>query len=186
MGTTMELTFEKVLEAFDAALELVEDPEQRTRLTRVIQASQASVERATQDLVAGLVEEVNTKLGESQIELRHTQNGLDISVVAAPTETPDEDSDGPWRYADSEVEKVTLRVPVELKDRASNSAKESGLSLNAWFTRLLARELHEPGLEPEPEHRRERRRERGHERRAKRHARRGGREGGSLKGWIGQ
>ena len=60
MGTTMELTFEKVLEAFDAALELVEDPEQRTRLARVIQASQPSVERATQDLVAELVEEIST------------------------------------------------------------------------------------------------------------------------------
>lgn len=176
----MELTFESVLEAFDAALELVEDEEQQQRLQRVIQASRASVERATQDLVASVVDEVNSDLGgRAHVDLRYTAHGLDLSVVAnAPA--GDGEDDEAWQYADSEVEKVTLRVPVELKDRASRAAKESGISVNAWFIRLLARELREPRADSEG--REDRREGRGRKRRGHRP----GQGGGSLKGWIGQ
>lgn len=182
----MTITFESVLNAFDTALELVEDPEQRDRLQRVIDASQASVERAAQDLVAGMIEEVNADLVGATIELRHTANGLEVSVSREAADPIDPDE--PWRYADSELEKVTLRLPVELKDRATNAAKEAGVSVNAWFTRLLARELREPADDP-PEEDGDRRAGRGHraghERRGRRKERRS-RGGSSLKGWIGQ
>jgi hypothetical protein len=179
----MELTFDSVLEAFDAALELVEDEEQQQRLQRVIVASRASVERATQDLLAGVLEEVNGELdGRARVDLRYTASGISVSVETKGTATPEAGEDEAWLFGDSELEKVTLRLPVELKDRASSAAKEAGLSANAWFTRLLARELREPRDEAdEGASRREGRKGRGSQRR--RNSRHGG---DSLKGWIGQ
>lgn len=176
----MELTFETVMDAFDAALELVDDDDQREKLTRVIAASRASVERATQDLVAGVVDEVNANLsGRARVDLRVTPEGLEINVTTerAAVEGEDEES---WQFGESEVEKVTLRVPVELKDRATGAAKESGMSLNAWFTRLLARELREP----KPDEPRREARSRRRDRREGRGGRKG--HGNSLKGWIGR
>ena len=173
----MELTFETVLEAFEAALELVDDDEQREKLSRVIAASRASVERATQDLVAGVVDEVNAELGgRARVDLRYTSDGLEVTVTTDGAAIEGE-GDEPWQFGDGEVEKVTLRVPVELKDRATNAAKESGMSLNAWFTRLLARELREPAAAEPRRESRSRRRERRKDRKGR---------GGSLKGWIGQ
>jgi len=180
----MELQFESVVRALDAALELVEDEEQRARLRRVIGASRASVERASQDVLAQVVADINERLaGRARVDLRHTPGGVEVSV-APYTPAADLDEDEPWEFADSELEKLTLRVPVELKDRATAAAKESGLSVNAWFTRLLARELRTPGpgtdLEDEGEDEDQSgRRGRG------RHRRRHGR-GASLKGWVGQ
>lgn len=179
----MELTFDSVLDAFDAALELVEDEEQQQRLRRVIVASRASVERATQDLLAGVLEEVNGELGgRARVDLRYTASGISVSVDASGSTVAEGGEDEAWLFADSELEKVTLRLPVELKDRASSAAKEAGLSANAWFTRLLARELRQPRDESdEGESRREGRKGRGSHRRT--HSRHGG---DSLKGWIGQ
>ncbi|HJN92420.1 MAG TPA: hypothetical protein QGF05_06805 [Dehalococcoidia bacterium] len=175
-----------MLEAFDAALELVEDEGQQERLRRVIQASQASVERATQDLLAGVLEEVNSELaGRARVDLRYTAAGISVSVVSNAA-AAEGDEDEAWLFSDSELEKVTLRLPVELKDRASSAAKETGLSANAWFTRLLARELREPrddSEEREPS-RKKRKGRRGHL--GGHNRREQGRHGDSLKGWIGQ
>jgi len=178
----MELTFDSVLDAFDAALELVEDEEQQQRLQRVIVASRASVERATQDLLAGVLEEVNSELGgRARVDLRYTASGISVSVETNGSAAPEGGEDEAWLFGDSELEKVTLRLPVELKDRASSAAKEAGLSANAWFTRLLARELREPRDDSDDgESRRDGRKKRGSRRRQSRHG------GDSLKGWIGQ
>ena len=83
----MELTFEAVLEAFDAALELVDDDEQREKLSRVVAASGASVERATQDLVAAVIDEVNADLGGRSASICATHR-TDWRSQSRPTARP--------------------------------------------------------------------------------------------------
>ena len=41
----------------------------------------------------------------------------------------------------ADAEKLTLRLPSELKDRASTAAAADGLSLNSWIVRAIARQL---------------------------------------------
>ena len=51
--------------------------------------------------------------------------------------------------AEGEVEKITLRIPAELKDLATEAAAKAGLSVNSWFVRVLARALRSAET-PEP------------------------------------
>lgn len=174
----MEINFNSVLDAFTAALELIEDEEQRKRTARVIQASRASVERSVQDLLAGIIDEVNEGLeGRAHVDLRYEPTGFRVDIHAGPP-AGDEADEAAWAFADGDVEKLTLRIPVELKDRAAGAAKEAGLSVNAWFIRLLARELRGQGVEDAGADSPRGRRRHG------RHGRGGGR-GRSLKGFIG-
>jgi hypothetical protein len=171
----MRIRIENVLEAFDQALDLVEDEQQRDRFSRVIAASRASVERAVDDLVAEVTSDINEALGEeTQVDLTYGADGISVDVTQAPSD--DDDADETLSFSEGETEKLTLRLPAELKDRATGAAAEAGYSLNAWIVRVLAREL-----SGDRDGRRGRRR-RGRGRRGERGER--GR-GAQLRGWIG-
>ena len=165
----MKIRIEAILEAFDGALNLVEDEQQRDRFSRVLSASSASVERAVDDLVAEITTEINEALGdEAHVDLTYGSDGITVDVTHSES-TRDEDVDETLSLSEGEVEKLTLRLPGELKDRATGAAAEAGYSLNQWIVRVLAREL-----SGDRSRRRGRRRER----------RRG--RGSELRGWIGQ
>ncbi|MEE8421463.1 MAG: toxin-antitoxin system HicB family antitoxin [Dehalococcoidia bacterium] len=169
----MRVRIENILEAFDHALELVEDEHQRDRFSRVIAASRASVERAVDDLVAEVTSDINEALGDDvQVDLSYGADGISVDVTQAPSDD-DDDADETLSLSEGETEKLTLRLPAELKDRATGAAAEAGYSLNAWIVRVLAREL------SGDRDGRRRRSRRGRGRRADR-----GR-GAQLRGWIG-
>lgn len=167
----MRVRIESILEAFDHALDLVEDEQQRDRFSRVIAASRASVERAVDDLVAEVTSDINEALGdEVQVDLSYGADGISVDVTQAPADD-DDDADETLSLSEGETEKLTLRLPAELKDRATGAAAEGGYSLNAWIVRVLARELA---------------RDRG--RRGRRRGRAGSADrgrGAQLRGWIG-
>ncbi len=163
----MKIRIEAILEAFDGALGLVEDEQQRDRFSRVLSASSASVERAVDDLIAEVTGEINEALGDDvRVDLTYGSDGITVDVTQAPSD--DDDPDETLSLSEGEVEKLTLRLPAELKDRATGAAAEAGHSLNAWIVRVLARELAGD---------RRRRRGRGRERSRGR--------GSELRGWIG-
>jgi hypothetical protein len=165
----VQIRIEGILEAFDEALELVEDEQQRERFARVLAASRASVERSVHELVAGVAEEVNEALGDRvQVNLTYGSEGATINVSAPPLE--EDEDDETLSFRGDEVEKLTLRLPPELKERATGAAAQAGVSLNSWIVRVLARELAGGG---------------GAGRRGGRGGRRRGRGAARLKGWIG-
>lgn len=168
----MQIRIEGILEAFDEALELVEDEQQRERFARVLAASRASVERSVHDLVASVAEDVNEALGDRvQVNLTYGSEGATINVSAPPAEEDEDgEDDETLSFRGDEVEKLTLRLPPELKERATGAAAQAGVSLNSWIVRVLARELAGGG---------------GAGRRGGRGGRRRGRGAARLKGWIG-
>ncbi len=166
----MRIEVGSVFEAFDAALLLIQDEDERERFERVVAASGDSVRNAVHDIVRHVVDEVNDAAdGAIVVSLAYGADGLDLAV---DTPTPEESSDDErvvaFTFDDGEVERLTLRLPAELKEMAARHADSSGVSLNTWLTRLVS---HEAG-----------RRERGEQRRGRRR-RRG--SGQSMKGWIG-
>lgn len=165
----MRIEVGPVIDAFDAALQLIQDEDERQRFQRVLEASSDSVRGAVHDIVSQVVGEVNEVAdGAVRVALAYGADGLDLTVdVPTPEETSDDDDVLHITFDDSEVERLTLRLPAELKELAARHADSSGVSLNTWLTRLVS---HEAG-----------RRERGERRRGRR--RRGA--GQSMKGWIG-
>lgn len=165
----MHIRTDGIFEAFDAALDLVENEEQRARVRRILDASRDSVQRAVHDIVGGVVHEVNdTAAGSLRADLIYGPDGLELNVTTPdPAEPRDADAAVEIDFDASEIERLTLRLPAELKEIAASAAEGAGVSLNTWLTRLVTQEAG-----------RTRRRERG------RH-RRGDGGGQSLKGWIG-
>lgn len=165
----MKIRIEAILDAFDGALNLVEDEQQRDRFSRVLSASSASVERAVDDLIAEITGEINEALGDDiRVDLTYGSDGVSVEVTQSESAADDE-VDETLSLSEGEVEKLTLRLPAELKDRATGTAAEAGYSLNQWIVRVLARELSGERSA------RSRRRGRGSERR----------RGSALRGWIG-
>ena len=164
----MQIRTDRIFEAFDASLELIDDAEQRDRMRRILDAGRDSVQRAVHDLISEVAAEVNAAAaGSVRADLVYAPDGLELQVTTSdPAERPDTGPDIEIDFDASEIERLTLRLPAELKEIAASAAEGAGVSLNTWLTRLVSQEAG-----------RSRRRERGRHRR--------GDGGQSLKGWIG-
>ena len=160
----MEFTTESIFQALKSPLAVVDSPERRTQLEDYVDAARLPLERSVFDLLSNFAEAVDAEVSSHyQVALSYRPGVLDLQVQASEqAEQPEE----PWSLAEGEVEKITLRIPAELKDLASEAAARSGLSVNSWFVRVLASALRR-AEEPEERHRRR------------------GRRGQRLTGWVG-
>ena len=160
----MEFTTDSIFQALKSPLAVVDSPERRTQLEDYVEAARLPLERSVFDLLSNFAEAVDSEVSSHyQVTLSYRPGVLDLQVRASePAEQPEET----WSLAEGEVEKITLRIPAELKDLASEAAAKSGLSVNSWFVRVLARALRR-AEEPEERHRRR------------------GRRGRRLTGWVG-
>ena len=160
----MEFTTESIFQALKSPLAVVDSPERRTQLEDYVDAARLPLERSVFDLLSNFAEAVDSEVSSHyQVTLSYRPGVLDLQVrPSEPAEQPEET----WSLAEGEVEKITLRIPAELKDLASEAAAKSGLSVNSWFVRVLARALRS-AEEPEERHRRR------------------GRRGRRLTGWVG-
>lgn len=166
----MEFTTETIFEALKGPLGVVDNPERRTQIEGYIEAARLPLERSVFDLLSEFARAVNDEVtSHYEVSLGYQPGVLDLEVRhREPSEPPEQT----WTLAEGEVEKITLRIPAELKDLATQAAAKASLSVNAWFVRVLARALRSAEA-PEPAEVRHR----GH--------RRGGRAGRRLTGWIG-
>ena len=160
----MEFTTESIFQALKSPLAVIDSPERRSQLEDYVDAARLPLERSVFDLLSQFAEAVDTEVSSHyQVTLSYRPGVLDLQVRASePAEQPEET----WSLAEGEVEKITLRIPAELKDLASEAAARSGLSVNSWFVRVLARALRR-AEEPDERHRRR------------------GRRGQRLTGWVG-
>ncbi len=136
----MQLRTDPLLQAFDDALALIEDDDQRERFSRVLAASRPAVDRAAVDLVGDVVDTINEALGdEARVQLTVASDGVSVAVTR-----PDADVDdtAPSLAATTEeMERLTLRLPAEVKAQATTIAAEAAMSLNTWIVRSIARAL---------------------------------------------
>jgi hypothetical protein len=169
----MEFQTEPVFQSLKSLLAVVENAERRRQLEDYIDAARVGLDRALFDVLSRFAEGVNDQVAAHyEVSLNYRPGVLDLDV--RPRE-PGEPAGDVWSTAEGDVEKITLRIPGELKELATEAAAKSGLSVNAWFVRVLARALRGADVaEPHREARREQRRDMRH-----------GHTGSHLTGWVG-
>ena len=136
----MRIDIAPILTAFDDALALIEDGQQRARLERVLRAAAPAVEAAAVALVRSAAAEVNEASGGAVCaEVVHTADGPELRVEALSPMEPSSTAPD-LEFDASEIERLTLRLPAELKEIAAIAAEQAGVSLNAWLTRVVSQE----------------------------------------------
>lgn len=167
-----EFTTESVYEALRSLLGIVDSPERRKQVEDYIEAARMPLDSSVSELLSRFTDAINTEVSAHyDVSLGYRPGVLNLEVRARE---PSEQAEETWSLGEGEVEKITLRIPAELKELATEAAAKAGLSVNSWFVRVLARALRSAqGLEPpEPPETGRRRRRRG-------------RPGQRLSGWIG-
>jgi hypothetical protein len=120
-----------------------------------------------------VVGSIDEQVGEHyRIRLAYRPGGLTVEVE----EKTGNGDEARWASLEGDIEKITIRIPAELKDLATQAAQRGGTSANSWFVKALARALRasEAAQQPPSWSQGERHR---HEDR--------GRRGARFTGWVG-
>ena len=166
-----EFKTDEIFEALKNPLGVIDNPERQDQIKEYIEAARVSVERSVFDLLSKFADAVNQEVSAHyEVTLNYKPGVLDLDVRRREDAEPDVEA---WSMSDGEVEKITIRVPSELKEMAADAAKKASISANSWFVRQLARSVRGSDIDVTVETRGRRHR-----------GRRKGR-GGKLSGWVG-
>ena len=148
---SIEFRTDPVFEALKSPLGLVEDPERRQAFERYVEAARYPLERAVFDLLSQLVTAADEQVSDRyHLRLSYTPGALKLDVEPVPGAADAESADDvPDWSADGETEKITIRIPAELKDLATQAAASAGVSANSWFVRAMARAVRAMDERPE-------------------------------------
>ena len=165
---TDDIRTDPVFDALRQPLALVENEDRRRSLEAYLEAARPQLDRALFDLMSQLVQSIDEKTGgQYRIRLAYRQGGLGLEIE----EKVQEGDEARWTTLEGDVEKITIRLPAELKDMATEAASQAGTSANTWFVKALARALRNTeSRTPQPAEWRDERR----------HSR-----GSRLQGWVG-
>lgn len=167
-----EFTTDSIFEALRSLLAVIDNEERRKQIEAYIDAARSPLERAVFDLLSQFAQSVNSQVSAHyKINLSYKPGLLDVEVAAVE---PGARADETWSFAEGDVEKITLRIPAELKELATEAASKASLSANSWFLRMLARALRNAEVSESDEERHSHH---------KRHGRHG--PGQRLSGWVG-
>lgn len=165
-----ELRTDPIFDALRQPLALVESEERRRAIETYIEAARVPLERAVFDLMSQLAAAVDERVGEQyRVRLAYRPGGLAVEV----DERAGNGEEARWAAMEGDVEKITIRIPAELKDLAQQAASSAGTSANTWFVKALARAVRNIDVQAAPP-------PRGWEER-----RRGPGRGSRLSGWVG-
>ncbi len=164
-----EIRTEPVFDALKQPLALIESDERRRAIETYVEAARLPLERAVFDLMAQVAQAIDEKVGgHYRVRLSYRPGGLAVEV----DERAGNGEEAQYSALEGDVEKITIRIPAELKDLAQQAASKAGTSANTWFVKALARAVRnievQTTSEP-PSWREERRRARG----------------SRLSGWVG-
>ena len=167
-----ELRTEPIFDALKQPLALIESDERRRAIETYIEAARIPLERAVHDLMSQMAQAVDEKVNSHyRVRLSYKPGGLEVEIDEKIGGNGEE---AQWSTAEGDVEKITIRIPAELKNLAQQAASKAGTSANTWFIKALARAVRNidvqtappPPAPPFSEHRR--------------HGR-----GSRLSGWVG-
>ena len=135
----MPIDFHDIANASKKALNLVDDAERRRVIEEFVESTGPLVEAAARDAFQNLLDEINEQLAP-HARIRLIQEG---TRLAADVVTLGEERRRGWTlHLDSDtVSKVLLRMPSNVKERATESAQKAGVSLNSWTVDILERAL---------------------------------------------
>lgn len=170
-----ELRTEPVFDALKQPLALIESDDRRRAIETYIEAARIPLERAVHDLMSQMASSIDEQVAQHyKVRLNYQPGGLQVEVDAkAPAAGEDPQA---FSTAEGDVEKITIRIPAELKDLAQQAASQAGTSANTWFVKALARAVRNIDVQtaPPPPSSDQWREEKKH----------GGR-GSRLSGWVG-
>jgi hypothetical protein len=133
-----ELRTEPVFDALKQPLALIESDERRRQIEAYLETARVPLERSVFDLMSQLVQAVDEKTGDHyRIRLAYRSGGLGLEIEE---KVHDGDAER-WSALEGDVEKITIRIPAELKDLAQQAAARAGTSANSWFIKALGRAL---------------------------------------------
>ncbi len=166
-----ELRTEPVFDALKQPLALIESDERRRAIETYIEAARTPLERAVHDLMSQLAQAVDERVSAHyRVRLNYLPGGLSFEV----DEKSGNGEEAQYSALEGDVEKITIRIPAELKDLAQQAASKAGTSANTWFVKALARAVRNIEVQtappPPPGWRQERR---------------GPGRGSRLSGWVG-
>ena len=171
MADARELRTEPVFDALKQPLALVESDERRRAIETYIEAARVPLERAVHDLMSELAHAVEERIGEHyRLRLAYQPGGLTLEV---DEKTQNNGEEAAFATLEGDVEKITIRIPAELKDLATQAAARAGTSANTWVVKAMARAVRNMEAQQQQQ---ESRGEWRHERRGR---------GSRLSGWVG-
>lgn len=169
-----ELRTEPVFDAFKQPLALIDNDDRRRQIEAYVEAARTPVERAVFDVMSELVHAIDERVGEHyRVRLAYRPGGLGLEIE----EKVQNGDEARWTALEGDVEKITIRIPAELKDLATQAAAQAGTSANSWFVKALARAIKSHGGGPGPAEPTGRWGDRPDDR--------GGKRGSRFTGWVG-
>ena len=187
------IDFAPLLAGLDQPLELLGDSPRRQELKAYVNAARPHVERAAFDVLSQAVTAFNDASPEIRARLEYSGGSLQLAFDRPAEREPPETA-----FSD-DLERVTLRLPKELKEIIDRVAGSAAMSANNWYVRELSRTISRHVDESVRQAWREHREARRAQRNATHHQPDGDREdggetrrrgfnrgrGGSLKGFVG-
>jgi predicted DNA-binding protein len=128
------LDLSALLTGLEQPLQLIDSPQRRLELQAYVAAARPQVERAAFDLLSAAVAAFNDANRETQARLDYDITGLHLTVEPLNSGPAPEAS-----FSDGDPERVTLRLPKELKEVIDSLASRRGMSSNNWYVRELSR-----------------------------------------------
>jgi hypothetical protein len=92
------------------------------------------------DAFASAALELTAQLPRGRVEVRLAGRDPEL-VYVEEQEQPGEETEGFEPEEDGETARITLRLPLPLKDRIESAAAREGVSVNAWLVRTLRQAL---------------------------------------------
>jgi hypothetical protein len=166
-----ELRTEPLFDALKQPLGLVENEERRRQIEAYVETARVPLERAANDLISQMAQAIDEQVHDHyRVRLSYRPGGLALEVE----EKVGDGDEARWNSLEGDVEKITIRIPAELKDLATQAAQHAGTSANSWFVKALARAIRSSESAPPPSSSWGREEQRRH-----------GRSGSRFTGWVG-
>jgi hypothetical protein len=144
-----ELQTQPVFDALRQPLALIESEERRKGIETYVEAARTPLERAVYDLMSQMATAIDEKVAEHyRIRLSYQPGGLAVEVEEKVAANGADEAQ--WSATEGDVEKITIRIPAELKDLAQQAAGRAGTSANSWFVKALARAVRNMDAQPAP------------------------------------
>jgi hypothetical protein len=143
-----------IRDALQQPLNLVEPAERRASIQSYLDSAAVFLERAVVEFLSALAAQINADESDLTARVEYRAGApcfvIEVTEETGPTTVPP--------VVDGDLEKVTIRLPGDLKVMVDRLASGEGVSANSWYIRELARTIRRFARDQEHEERHARRR----------------------------
>lgn len=128
------IDLESIFEALRQPIALLEEEKSRETVEAFIATARVHQERAIIDLLSEITAAVNADATDTAIHLQYESKQLVLAIDHGNVEEADS-----LARMEGDQEKITIRLPAQLKASIDSAADSRGVSLNTWCVWTLAR-----------------------------------------------